>query len=210
MLDNTFHIPIDSKTLVTHELIAFKGVEYPVSSIIVLMFGDSKQSYNFVPIGHIRSLMVWFTDNSRIELFSAHPILQKTKFANLAKAFQALSACTFRQRLKRYTDAWTSAGYFNYQGVRIHADGMIENIKNIKKRASLRGAITEGRVSFGASFGVSWIGYSASDPAYVAVYDTPPKGLFSKTTVVGFDCNMNRDVIMALLLGFDKSNVQQQ
>lgn len=203
-----FHISIDAKTLVTHQVIAFKGSEYAVSRITGLTFEDSKQSLNFVTTSRIRSLTIGFSDGKSISIWSQHPILQKAKFESIAKAFQSLSSSTFRQRLQCYTDAWKSVGHFDYHGVRIHADGIIEDLKNTKKRASLRGAKTQMRISFGSSFGVSWIGYSATDPAYVTVYDIPPKSAFSKATAVGFDCNENRDVILAILQSFDSTTPQ--
>lgn len=204
MPDRRFNIPIDTKTLVTDQVIVSKGVEYAVSRISSLTFSDSKQSYNFVPISRIRSLTVGFSEGSHIAIWCQHPILQKTKFENVAKAFHALSECTFQQRLKRYTDAWATVGYFDYQRVRIHSNGTIEDLKKPQNKVSLCSALTDKRLSFGAEFGVSWIGYSASDPAYVAVYDQVPKGLFSKTTAVGFDCNENRDVILTIIQAFDK------
>lgn len=200
------NIPIDAKTLVTDQVISFKGAEYAVSQISRLTFSDSKQSYNFVPINRIRSLTVGFADGRSIAIWSQSPIFQKTKFQNIAQAFQSLAQITFQQRLQRYTDALASAGHFDYQRVRFHRDGTIEDLKDFRKRVSLCRAHTEKRLSFGAEFGLSWIGYSASDPAYVAVYDRPPKGLFSKSIVVGFDCNENRDVIIAILQAFDRVN----
>jgi hypothetical protein len=132
--------------------------------------------------------------------------LRKSKFQNILNAFQAISSITFQQRLKHHIDQFTTQGYFDYDRVRIYENGIIENLKKPTERVSLCGAFTQNRVNLGVDLGVSWIGFSASDPTTVAVFDEKPKMISSPKKAVAFTCRENRDVIMSILRFFDKSS----
>lgn len=196
---NKFNIPIDSDTFVTDGIVVHKGKEYPVSRINSLTFEEHKQSTNFVTTFRIRGLTIGFDDGQWVQILCHSPLLKKTKFTNLLSAFEALSPLTFRQRYQHYIDALKSEGYFDYSKTRIYADGTISTLKQPGVRLSLRDAYSENRLGMGKSYGVSWIGYSESDPYAIGVYEKPHGGFFTKNACVQFKCQQNRDVIMALL-----------
>lgn len=194
-----FHIPIDSDSFVTDEVVVDKGKEHSVARINSLTFEENKQAVNFVTTLRIRVLTIGFNDGQWVQILCQSPLLKKTKFANLLSAFDALSPLTFRQRYQRYIDALSSDGYFDYSNTRIYADGTISTLEQPAIRLSLRDAYSEKRLGMGKSYGVSWIGYSESDPSAIGIYEKPHGGLFAKNACVRFKCRENRDVIMALL-----------
>lgn len=194
-----FNIPIDSDSFVTDEVVVHMGIEYSVARINSLRFEEHKESLNFVTTLRIRGLTITFADGRWIQMACQSPLLKKTKFSNLLSAFEALSPLTFRQRYQRYVDALKSDGYFDYSATRIYADGTISTLKQPDIRLSLRDAHSENRLGMGKSYGVSWIGYSASDPFEIGFYEKPPGGFFTKNACVQFKCLENRDVIITLL-----------
>lgn len=196
---NKFNIPIDSSSFVTDQIVVSKGREHSVTSINSLTFEESKQSMNFVTTLRLRSLTIGFNNGEWVQILCQSPILKKTKFANLLNAFEALSPLTFRQRYQRYVDALKSEGYFDYSKTRIYADGTISTLKQPEKKLSLRDAYSENRLGMGKSYGVSWIGYSESDPSAIGIYERPHAGIFAKNACVQFKCRENRDVILAFL-----------
>jgi len=202
---NQFSIPIDAKTFVTERVIVFKGAEYEVSKVKGLYFTERSQSMNFVTTNRSRFLGIKFLSDRDIVIWSQSPLLRKTKFENIRKAFEALSQVTLRQRFNIYRDALHSVGYFDYGKVRIFGDGTIASLKNLGIKVSLHEAFSQTRVGLGKSFGVSWIGYSESNPSVIGIYEKPPGGIFSKNYCVQFECEEDRDVILPLLRSFDRS-----
>ena len=196
---NKFNIPIDSDSFVTDEFVVHKGKEHSVSRINSLTFEEHKQSMNFVTTFRIRGLTIGFNDGQWVQILCQSPLLKKTKFSNLLSAFEALSPLTFRQRYQHYIDALKFEGYFDYSKTRIYADGTISTLKHPEIRLSLQDAYSENRLGMGKSYGVSWIGYSESDPYAIGVYEKAHGGFFTKNACVQFKCQQNRDVIMALL-----------
>ena len=196
---NKFNIPIDSNSFVTDEIVVHKGKEHSVARINSLTFEENKQSINFVTTLRLRALTIGFDDGQWVQILCQSPLLKKTKFSNLLSAFEALSPLTFRQRYQRYIDALKSDGYFDYSKTRIYADGTISTLKQPEIRLSLQDAYSENRLGMGKSYGVSWIGYSESDPSAIGFYEKPHGGFFTKNACVQFKCRENRDVIMALL-----------
>lgn len=196
---NTFNIPIDSNTFVTDQIVFSKGEEHSVARINSLKFEHHKQSMNFMTTLQLRVLTIGFNDGRWVEILCQSPYLKKTKFSNLLKAFEALSPLTFPQRYKRYQNALRIEGYFDYSKIRIYAGGTISTIKNPDKRISLRNVYTENRLGMGKSYGVSWIGYSESDPSAIGIYEKPHGGIFMSNPCVQFKCREDRDVIMAFL-----------
>lgn len=199
-----FTVEIDSDISVTDKLIVFKEQEYAVSEIYSLAFLESKNSVNGVPTKHHIQISMVFNDGRELSIWALHPILGRTRFKKLQKVYELLAAATLSQRLKPYTDALISVGYFDYNGIRIHADGIISSIKEPTKKADLYAAWTEKRISFGFSIGgLTW---GRSDPNYIVVAANKPK-LFTGSVSCGFDCIANRDSILGIIKYFDKSRV---
>ena len=196
---NKFNIPIDSSSFVTDQIVVSKGREHSVTSIKSLTFEESKQSMNIVTTLRLRGLTIGFNDVQWVQILCQSPLLKKTKFTNLLNAFEALSLLTFRQRYQRYVDALNHEGYFDYSRMRIYADGTISTLKQREKRLFLRDAYSENRLGMGKTYGVSWIGYSKSDPSAIGIYERPHAGIFAKNACVQFKCRENRDVILAFL-----------
>ncbi len=194
-----FNLPIDSSSFVTNEIIVSKGIEYPVADINSLTFYETKQSINFVTTFRLRAITIGFRDGRAVQIACQCPLLKKTKFENVLKAFEALSPLTFRQRYQSYSDALKSDGYFDYSKARIYADGTISTAKNKERRLSLWDAYSQNRLGMGRSYGVSWTGYSESDPTAVGIYEKPHGGIFTKNASVQFKCMENRDAFIALL-----------
>jgi hypothetical protein len=196
---NKFNIPIDSSSFVTEKIVLFKGKEYCVDSVSSLTYEDSKFSMNFVTAHRVRALLIIFNDGRWVRLMCHSPIIKKTKFKNIFNAFNSLSAVTFRQRYKRYVSYLESVGFFDYFNVRIYSDGTISTIQNPQVKLSLRDTHSEGRLGMGKSYGLTWIGYSESDPNSIGIYEKSHAGIFTQNTCVQFKCQENRDVIMVLL-----------
>lgn len=194
-----FNILVDSIFHVTDEAVVFKGIEYPVSRINSLTLCESKQSLNFVTTLRMRTITIGFNDGRWVQYWCGSPILRKTKFTNLLKVFEVLSPLTFRQRYQSYADALETEGYFDYDEVRIYADGTISTIRDKNEKWSLWDAHSEKRLGLGVSYGVSWIGYSESDPYSVAFYKNAHGGFFTSGACIRFKCLVNRDVIITLL-----------
>jgi len=206
MADSATEIQIGS-TLVTCGSITHKGVEYAISRITSLDYLDSRTSYNGVPTGHQRFLIIGFADDSKISVNAVIPILQKKKFENIEKAFSFLSKATFQQRLSYYNDAWKSVGYFDYGSVRISADGSIFSLKKPNYRLCLSDAYSQGRLGLGMSWGAAPFTSSGTDPFVIYLSEKPLKGSFWNLTFSGirFQCRKNRDVVLALLRSFDSA-----
>ena len=205
MNENIFCIEIDSKTLINNQSIKFKGREYAVSEINAITFSDFKFKQNFITINHTRSLEITF-GSEKINIWSAHSILNKSKFDKILSAYKAVSSFTFQQRLNLYINQIKTKGYFEYDDVIIHENGLLEEIKKPYHKVSLCGAFSQERVSNGLDFGVSWIGFSASNPNVICVCSEKPKVFSSPKQSVAFTIKENRDVIMYILQKFDKLN----
>lgn len=194
----SFELQIDSKTRLTRSEILHGADRYLISSITGLEYRDETQKINGLTTGRTRILTIIFPERKPLKLGSTLFLnVNRTSFDNIERAYKALAQMTFRQRLDYYTNNWKAFGYFDYENVRIHANGVIEQKG---KKVSISEAFKQGRVCFGFSVGVSWIGFSGSNPFCVNISQKVPGKFFA--TSIGFDRYVNSDVIFAILNSF--------
>jgi hypothetical protein len=189
--------PTDEHPLVVDDLalfkahLSYKGGQHGYTEIEGLFFKAHSLSINLVPVSHSTWFSIHLRGGRTIDLKFDTSFIRGKKAKLAQSAYVFLQRVTFRQRCDAYLRMLANPGYVDIGGVRLFANG---DVDNGKLRLNLQWAREHNALLVGTAGG--WVMNREFNPDQVIVGE---KGVsvFSKRII--FELGYNKDALKAVL-----------